>query len=510
MKNTADNLSSPLPTWLANFRQQLGGGDASRIEIIETHISWLLLDEHFAYKIKKPIKLPFLDYSTPARRHFCCEEELRLNRRFAPELYIDLAPAHPPADEWAVRMHRFAEAGRLDHVCARGELTPAQLSDLARVIITFHDRANVAPPDSAFGEADQVLAATQDNFVELQQLLPETRARLEKLQNWTRNEFSQRSQQMAARKKTGYIRECHGDLHLGNLVLIDGKVTPFDCIEFNENLRWIDVVSEIAFTYVDLLDHQRPDLAGWLLNEWLARSGDFAGVPLLRFYAVYRALVRAKVAAIRNAAAEAGEYLTMAEKLIAPPEPSLTITFGLSGSGKTTVSTAMLLADHSASTLRLRSDIERKRLFGLTADATSHAAIDSGIYTAEASSRTYAHLAKISAELLANGWSVIIDAAFLKRQQREFFHQLADEYRVPFKINACSPSPLGPAIDAMVAALQQRISQRHGDASEATLAVLERQLTQIEPLGQDEMPFVTSPRSPDAINEGPVPSTPVV
>ena len=178
----------------------------------------------------------------------------------------------------------------------------------------------------------------------------------------------------------------------------------------------------------------------------------------------------------------------MAKQLIAPPEPSLSITFGLSGSGKTTISSAIILADNSARTLRLRSDIERKRLFGLTANATSHSDIDSGIYTAEASSRTYAHLAKISAQLLANGWSVIVDAAFLKRQQRDIFHQLADDSHVPFKINACSAS----ADDAMVAALQQRITQRYGDASEATLAILERQLTQIEPLDQNEMPFVIS------------------
>lgn len=502
MKNSANHQFSPLPTWLANFRKQLGGGNASQIEIVETHISWLLLDKHFAYKIKKPIKLPFLDYSTPARRHFCCEEELRLNRRFAPELYIDLVPASTKYDEWAVRMHRFAEGGRLDHVCARGELTPTQLSELAQVIVTFHNQAAIAMPDTAFGQPDQVLAPTEENFVELLQLLPEEQTRLEKLQDWSRNEFMRHRERIATRKNRGRIRECHGDLHLGNLVLIDGKITPFDCIEFNENLRWIDVISEIAFTYSDLLDHQRPDLAGWLLNEWLACSGDFEGVPLLRFYAVYRALVRAKVAAIRNAAAEASEYLTMAEKLISPSEPSLTITFGLSGSGKTTVSTAMILADTSATTLRLRSDIERKRLFGLTADATSHSDLGCGIYTAESNAQTYAHLAKISAELLMNGWSVIIDAAFLKRQQREIFRALADDFGVPFKISACSAFPPGPALDFMVpgqafapivAALQQRISQRCGDASEATLAVLEQQLTQIELLDNDEIQFVISP-----------------
>jgi len=481
LMDNACHPPSPLPTWLTSFRRRLGEDAREPVELIETHISWLLLVDGLAYKLKKPVTLPFLDYGSSARRRFFCTEELRLNRRFAPDLYLDVVPVDAESDEWAVRMRRFAEAGRLDHVCARGELSLAQLSELARVIVAFHESAAVAPADSHFGEPAQVLAPALENFAELRNLLPKEQPRLDRLEAWTNREFSRLSERIGARKLAGCVRECHGDLHLGNLVLIGDKVTPFDCIEFNEDLRWIDVVSELSFPYVDLLDQQRPDLAGWLLNEWLAASGDFAAVALLRFYAVYRALVRAKVAGIRGDAAEAGKYLRLAEQLMTPPDPTLTITFGLSGSGKTWASRALILADSTATTLCLRSDIERKRLFGISPDATSQSGVDSGIYDAAASSRTYQHLAGIAAELLANGWSVVIDAAFLERQRRDLFHALADQYQVPFKIRACTAS---------TAALQQRIAQRCGDASEATLAVLVWQLSHVEPLARDELPFV--------------------
>lgn len=476
----SDRPQQPIPDWLKRFRQRLAADGAERVELVETHISWLLLAGDLAYKLKKPVVLPFLDYGSAERRHFFCNEELRLNRRFAPALYLDVV-AVEGSGEWAVRMRRFAEAGRLDHVCARGELSLGQLSELARVIVAFHESAASAPPTSRFGEPAQVRAQTLENFEELQRLLPGELPRLARLKAWTETEFERLRALLAARKGAGRIRECHGDLHLGNLVLIDGQVTPFDCIEFNEDFRWIDVASELAFTYVDLLDHRRPDLAAWLLNEWLACSGDYAAVPLMHFYTVYRALVRAKVAAIRRDAAEAGQYLALADALMSPPRPRLTITFGLSGAGKTTASSALLLADATAGTLRLRSDIERKRLYGVAADAPSHSALAGGIYGPEANRQTYARLAELAGDLLADGWSVIVDAAFLQRCQRDIFHALADRSAADFSILACSAPP---------EELRRRISSRCGDASEATLEVLARQLGEVEPLEAAEQAFV--------------------
>ena len=497
-----------------------------RVELLETHISWIALAGEFAYKLKKPVTLPFLDYGSVAKRRACCAAELRLNRRYAPALYLDVVDFD---GEPAVKMRRFDETARLDNMSRRGELTPAHLSDLARTVVRFHAGAEVAPAGSRFGSPAVILATATENFDELDALLAAEAPRLARLRVWTGAEFARRRDTMARRKQEGRVRECHGDLHLGNLVLLGEatptgrpealrhaggagiptsidtefpvtiehseevgasalgrgsggggqRVVPFDCIEFNDDLRWIDVANEIAFTYVDLLDHGRPGLAGWLLNEWLAWSGDFGALALLPFYAVYRAVVRAKVAALRHQAAEAAGYLAMAEDLTLRRSPTLTITFGLSGSGKTTASTARLLADPQATTIRLRSDVERKRLFGLAADADSGGAI----YSAAATAQTYARLAQLAGTILGDGWSVIVDAAFLKRAERDAFRALAAAAQVPCVILACA---------APIDELRRRLDSRQGDASEAGTSVLDAQLGWLEPLAADEGAIVGS------------------
>jgi len=470
-------------------------GFAGSAELVQTHISWVLLAGEFAYKIKKPVRLPFLDFSTLALRRDRCEEELRLNRRFAPDIYHDVVALYPPADhpswsgtdapiEYAVRMHRFDESGRLDHLCARGELRPAHLSDLAASLVQFHGRADVAPLASRFGRPTEVQAPALENFQELQQLLTDTptQNRLALLRRWTEAEFHRLAPQFQERKATGYIRECHGDLHLANLVCIHGRVRMFDCIEFNEDLRWIDVASDVAFTYVDLLDHGQGGLAGWFLNEALSQSGDYRAAVLLRFYAVYRAMVRMKVAAIRATQAPAGpaidplSYLGLAEQLARPGPARLIVTHGLAGCGKTVASTQLLQTDRHAATVRLRSDVERKRLFGLTPQAHSGSATGEGIYTPDAQARTYAHLRAQAAMLLDAGWSVVVDAAFLRRDERDSFRRLAQERGVGWGILAPEATP---------AVLRERIidRQRLGqDASEATLQVLQQQMAWLEPL----------------------------
>lgn len=474
---------------------------AARVDLVETHASWLLLAGEFAYKIKKPITLPFLDYGTLARREACCRAELSLNRRLAPDLYLDVVPiggsplqpqiGELPAIEWAVRMRRFDESGRLDHMAARGELQAGHLSQLAATLRAFQQAAAVAAAGTAFGVPEQVLAAARENFVELRQLLPAAaQAPVEALARWTEAEFARRAGDFAARKASGFIREGHGDLHLGNLVLIDGRVTPFDCIEFNDDFRWNDPASEIAFVWIDLLDHGQPGLAAWLLNAWLEAGGDFAALRLLRFYAVYRAVVRAKIATLRGRQEEpeaacgeldlAHAYLQLAAKIAAPPAPTLVITCGLSGSGKTTASSARLLDSTlkaAGSIVRLRSDVERKRLFGLAPHDNSNSAPDGGIYTAEATTRTYARLLALSRELLLAGWPVIVDAAFLKRAERDSFAALAAELGVGFNILATEAPP---------EELHRRLLARSGDASEATVAILERQLEWFEPPAAEE------------------------
>jgi len=495
-------MNPQLPPFIqALLAPQRYPGEVTRVVLVETHISWVLLAGEFAYKIKKPVKLAFLDFSTLALRHQACLDELRLNRRLAPDIYLDVlslnsAPQGPQWDgsgevlDYAVRMRRFDEAGRLDHVCARGELRPAHLSDLAGSLVAFHEAAAVAAPDTRFGEPTQVMAPMLDNFTDLSSMLQpladtDALARLARLHTWTQAQFKQLAPLMLSRKARGMVRECHGDLHLANLVLINGAVRLFDCLEFNEDLRWIDVVSDIAFPYIDLLEHQQPGLANWLLNEVLSHSGDYPGALLLRFYAVYRCLVRAKVAAIRarQVHANTSEVLadiTLAERLATAHPVQLSITHGLSGCGKTYLTDQWLQQDKHTPTLRLRADVERKRLFALGRLAHTDAGINAGIYAPEAHTRVYAHLRELAASLLAAGWSVMVDATFLKRADRDAFRALAVELGANFVI-------LAP--QATAEQLRARILARNAggtDASEATLDVLAQQQHELEPLGHDE------------------------
>jgi hypothetical protein len=475
---------------------------AQHIELIETHISWLLLAGEFVYKIKKPITLPFLDYGTLAKRHACCKAELRLNQRYAPDIYLDVVtivgtPRDPYFNddaapiEFAVKMRRFDEAGQLDRVCARGELQTKHISDLAAVIVTFHHDAAKADVSKDYGSPDKVIAPAQENFDELRFLLSDNDCltKLNALEIWTRSEFSRLTPHFLARKEDGLIRECHGDLHLGNIVLIDGHVRLFDCIEFNEDLRWIDVASDVAFAYIDLLDHKQPGLAGWLLNEWLSLSGDFDAMSVFRYYAVYRTLVRAKVETIRatqNPSDSSGirDYIDLAKQIISPAKSKLIITHGLAGCGKTTAARNFLLNDNNGRTIHLRSDVERKRLFGLAATEKSCSPLGGGIYVNEAHHLTYRRLHDLAEGLLKAGWSVIVDAAFLKHNERVDFRTLATKNSAEFQILA----PKATSVELRKRILD-RLDQGH-DASEATIEVLEHQFTAIEPPHEDELGFL--------------------
>lgn len=492
-------MKSTLPTLIqALLESHRYPADVGRVELVQTHISWVLLAGAFAYKIKKPVALPFLDFSTLALRKQYCEDELRLNRRFSPAIYLDVVgifniPQDPQFEgtgqpiEYAVKMHRFDEAARLDRVCSRGELHAGHLSDLAATLAAFNASAQRSPPGSRYGSPAEVIAPIRDSLRDLMAWLPHGGApqRLLALQDWTEVQFEQLTPLLQARRQSGWVRECHGDLHLANLVLIDKQVQMFDCIEFSEDLRWIDVASEIAFTCIDLMAHAQPGLANWLVNEVWERTGDYEAARVLRFYAVYRALVRAKVTTIRMQQTRQGEaetmaYVALAERLVLPQPLRLVITHGLSGCGKTTASSALLQSDRHARTVRVRSDTERKRLLGLAVSARSDSGTDEGIYTSGTGARTYRRLFELAEMLLGCGWSVIVDATFLKRADRDLFRALAGRAGAEFSI-------LAP--EATAGQLRERILARQvqgQDASEATLDVLARQLRVIEPLTHHE------------------------
>jgi aminoglycoside phosphotransferase family enzyme/predicted kinase len=469
---------------------------------LETHISHVFLVGDHAYKIKKPLELGFLDFSTLDKRRHYCEEELRINRRLAPELYLAVVPiagsedaprvegAGPPL-EYAVKMRRFPQDGLLEQVLERGELTAARIDEIAAQVARFHAGAERAEPGGRFGSAASVIGPALQNFDQLAPLVGDgvERGTLEILRRWSMRQNDLLAGRFDERQRAGFVRECHGDLHLGNMVLIDGAVRIFDAIEFNAELRWIDVMNEVAFLAMDLAAKGRDDLAWRFVNGYLEHTGDYDGARVLRYYLVYRAIVRGKVAAIRAGQPDTAphdrralqekcrQHLALAMRFAQEEEPALIIHHGLSGSGKTTCSQIVL---ETIGAIRVRSDLERKRMHGLDAAARTGAPVGGGIYAAQDTADTYDRLARAAEAVLAGGVPVLVDATFLKRAQREAFHRLAARLDVPFRIAHFEASP--QALRARVT-----VRARQGtDASEAGLAVLEQQLTGIEPLTTDE------------------------
>lgn len=475
-------------------------------ELVETHISWVILTGQYVYKIKKPVNFGFLDFSTLEKRHHYCKEEVRLNSRLAPQLYLGVVTItgtleRPQLDgeegtaiEYAVKMRQFPQASQLDRLLTRGQLKNVIMDKLAVKVADFHLTISVVGSESSFGDLEHIQQPVLENFSHIRECIKDddVLSCLDKLESWTKQQLKLLAGNIQLRKQQGFVRECHGDMHLRNIALWDEEIVIFDCIEFNENFYWIDVISEIAFLVMDLEDRQQYALARQFLNKYLEITGDYEGLKLLLFYKVYRAMVRAKVDALRVGQERVGteefsetmndflQYLHLAESYTEVPNPCLLINYGMSGSGKS-VGTRLLLEQFPA--IQIRSDVERKRLFGVDANSHQTVGLDQAFYSKDATRRTYARLKDLAQLMLSCGFSVVVDAANLKYWQRDSFIKLADSLNVPCFILA---------FNAPVETLKQRVEQRAkqgSDVSDATLEVLQHQLENHEPITEAEKAF---------------------
>lgn len=463
-----------------------------QFQVIETHLSWVILTGEFAYKIKKPLNLRFQDFTTLAKRKYYCELELKLNKRTAPQLYLEVlpitgTPTNPQLNgtgeviEYAIKMKEFPQTALLSHLAKNDNLTEKISQGLGKQLGHFHRHIEVCPVSEGFGDPDNVFAPILDNFTQLkestdQQVLDH----VQQVESWHQAQFVKLRSLCQFRKDNGFIRACHGDLHLGNIVLLNNHPVIFDCIEFNESFRWIDVYNDIAFLCMDLDHFKLPYLSSMLINSYLEETLDYAGLPLLRFYQCYRAMVRAKIMYLQLQqnphqpavmAKELENFLALAISYTQISSPKLIITHGLSGSGKT-IYTQTLLND--SRTIRLRSDVFRVKQFP-----------NETRYHPDSSKKIYADLLQLSATLLQSGFNVIVDATFLKHKHRQPFFDLANQLNCAIEVLSFEASDA-----TLKSRIQQRLKAQH-DLSEANEQVLLQQQTQLEPLTLIEQGFAT-------------------
>lgn len=469
------------------------------IELIETHISWVVLTGEFAYKIKKPVNYGFLDFSTLQKRENCCKEEVRLNTRLAPQIYLEVVgisgePSSPKISmdnvfEYSVKMKQFPQSAQLDNMLKSGQLTLQHMDRIADMVATFHQQISIAEASVDYGSPHHVMQPVEENLLQIEQHM-DTHAftpTLNLLKHWIKSESKKLKQLIILRKQDGYIRECHGDMHLRNMLWLNNTPQAFDCIEFNPYLRWIDVISEVAFLVMDLQDRQQYPLAQRFLNRYLENTGDYNSLRLLPFYLCYRAMVRAKVCALRLEQSGSGNneskmleneftsYLQLASNYTQQSTPAMIIMRGLSASGKSTLS--QQLVDISKA-IRIRSDIERKRLFNIV--STQHVPEEKihEVYSTEATDQTYSRLLQLAEHIIEAGYSVVIDATFQQYSQRKPFEEFARKMGIPCTI---------VQLEAPIEVLQKRIKGRRGTVSDADSRVLEEQYRNYTSLEPEEM-----------------------
>jgi len=493
----------PKSTASANLESEEFSPSSDAVQLIQTHISYVLLTGDYAYKLKKPVDFGFLDYSTLEKRKHFCEEELRLNQRTAPELYLAVLPITQTETEagtqyqldgtgevvdYAVKMRQFPQETLLTSLFDRGELTENLLQELAQIIADFHLKTYTDDRIRSFGEVAQVREAFDQNFEQTEHYIggPQTQQQFDETQSYCDRFFAEQEALFVDRMRHDWIRECHGDLHLRNICYWNNKLLLFDCIEFKEPFRFVDVMFDIAYIVMDLEARQRPDLSTLFLNTYVEQTGDWEGLQVLPIYVSRQTYVRAKVTSFllddpgvpdvekQKAFETAANYYRMAWQYTQPQQGRLLLMCGLSGSGKTTV--ARQLAKHQ-SAIHIRSDAVRKHLGGIPL----HQRGSADLYTPEMHQKTYERLLDLGIKLAKQGYTVILDAKYDRQPFRDAAIVAAENHALPLHIIHCQ---------APVEILRARLQHRTGDIADATADLLPQQ--HLDPFTPTEQAYVKS------------------
>ncbi len=460
--------------------------------VLETHCSWVILTGHYAYKIKKAVDFGFLNYSSLEKRKHYCIEEVKRNQALAKQIYLEAIPIYGNEKqpnftgtgeviEYAVKMHEFSQIGLLSHLQAKQQLNNTIIDKLAENLASFHLQAPQVPTNSPIGSSEHAQQQTRDNFTQTLPLLEKEEDKQELQQLFDKVEkLYQKIKPIIDRRKTnGSVRQCHGDVHLNNITLIDGNPIIFDCIDFNNDFCWTDTMADLGFITMDLDEFGEPNFSWRLLNHYLQVSGDYDGLYVLPYFQAYRAMVRAKVAmfslihstSIEHKAQHYQRYkgcVALTKSYLQPKAQKLLITCGVSASGKSTV------VNQLAPLLKLitiTSDRERKRQANINLQENCTAPVLTGLYHPEQTEKTYQSLLEISKNVLNAGYAVILDATFREQKYRQLLANLAKKISIPFFILYCH---------APEKQLRQWLKERKTTISEATQDVLSMQLQSFE------------------------------
>ncbi len=467
-------------------RPEAYGRPDGRVDRVETHISIVFLCGDRAYKLKRAVRFPYLDFSTRDRRRRFCHAEIRINRRTAPEIYLGVAAVtrdaagalhlggRGEAVDWLVEMQRFDEETLFDRLAQKGMLDRFAMEDLADTVARFHAEAERRPDGGGRALVARVIDSNTECFAESGGGILDA-ARTRALTEASRQALAAREDLLEERRRNGFVRHCHGDLHLRNIVLHGGQATLFDAIEFSTELAVVDVLYDLAFLVMDL-DHRRlRSLASTLLNRYLDNTGDAAGLAALPLFLSLRAAIRSHVqAAAAKTLSDAGEaarladdatrYLDLALDYLAPPAPRLIAIGGLSGTGKSRL--ARELSPHLGpppGARVVRTDSTRKRLAGVPLEARLG---DAG-YSREMTERTYAAVLDECRRAIAAGQAVIADAVFADPDERQAIERVAADLGVPFR---------GLWLEAEPGVMEERVTRRRRNVSDASAAVVRLQL----------------------------------